>query len=311
MTDSESKVILIHRRTRLENLIAKYNTVEQARFYLEHLGANFDDYQHEHITYRKVIARAESELRTLARVQTVEREFLPNFIFGPKDIVVAIGQDGLVANTVKYLSGQALIGINPDPKRWDGVLLPFEANDIVSVTRDVIADRRPMKNVTLAKAELNNGQQLYAVNDFFIGPKSHASARYEIQLGNQREFQSSSGIIVSTGLGSTGWLQSLIAGAEGVAGSSMSSELAKKVKGGFEWDAEYLMYTVREPFPSKTTGATLVFGNVTQSVPLNVTSLMPENGVIFSDGMEADFLEFHSGTRVVITIAEKRGRLAV
>lgn len=311
MTDSESKVILIHRRTRLENLIAKYNTVEQARFYLEHLGANFDDYQHEHITYRKVIARAESELRTLARVQTVEREFLPNFIFGPKDIVVAIGQDGLVANTVKYLSGQALIGINPDPKRWDGVLLPFEANEIVSVTRDVIADRRPMKSVTLAKAELNNGQQLYAVNDFFIGPKSHASARYEIQLGNQREFQSSSGIIVSTGLGSTGWLQSLIAGAEGVAGSSMNSALAKKVKGGFEWDAEYLMYTVREPFPSKTTGATLVFGNVTQSVPLNVTSLMPENGVIFSDGMETDFLEFHSGTRVVITIAEKRGRLAV
>ncbi|MFT7387173.1 MAG: hypothetical protein ACI8VC_000410 [Candidatus Endobugula sp.] len=32
----------------------------------------------------------------------VERNLLPNFIFGPEDIVVVIGQDGLVANPLKY-----------------------------------------------------------------------------------------------------------------------------------------------------------------------------------------------------------------
>ncbi|WP_283815061.1 MULTISPECIES: hypothetical protein [unclassified Bradyrhizobium] len=40
-------------------------------------------------------------------------------------------------------------------------------------------------------------------------------------------------------------------------------------------------------------------------------SLMPENGVIFSDGIEADRLDFNSGTEAQITVAEREGRLVV
>ena len=43
--------------------------------------------------------------------------------------------------------------------------------------------------------------------------------------------------------------------------------------------------------------------------PLILESQMAENGVIFSDGIEKDFLEFNSGTQVVIGIAEKKGML--
>jgi hypothetical protein len=38
---------------------------------------------------------------------------------------------------------------------------------------------------------------------------------------------------------------------------------------------------------------------------------MPENGVIFSDGIEADFLDFNAGTQATITLADKRGHLVV
>ena len=38
---------------------------------------------------------------------------------------------------------------------------------------------------------------------------------------------------------------------------------------------------------------------------------MPERGVIFSDGIEDDFLEFNSGTQAEIKIAEKTGQLVV
>jgi hypothetical protein len=68
---------------------------------------------------------------------------------------------------------------------------------------------------------------------------------------------------------------------------------------------------VREPFPSKTTGTSLVFGKVSRDEPLRIESLMGENGVIFSDGMESDFLAFNSGTEAVITLAEKRGHIVV
>lgn len=53
----------------------------------------------------------------------------------------------------------------------------------------------------------------------------------------------------------------------------------------------------------------LVFGRVTPKTPLILESRMAENGVIFSDGIEADFLEFNSGTQAVIDIAERKGVL--
>ena len=91
-------------------------------------------------------------------------------------ILSSLGQDGLVANTLKYLDGQHVIGLNPDPKRWDGVPLPFGVADLAGIVAEEIRGRRPVKSVTMAKATLNTGTELYAVNDLFIGPRSHISA---------------------------------------------------------------------------------------------------------------------------------------
>src|SRR5262249_40497092 len=125
---SDRKVVLVTRRTRLEDLVAKYLTEAQARFYVEHLGADFTDYQREHDVYQEQQHRTVQTLERWGRYQVIERSFLPNFIFGPSDIVVALGQDGLVANTMKYLDGHPLIGLNPDARRHDGILLPFSAD---------------------------------------------------------------------------------------------------------------------------------------------------------------------------------------
>jgi hypothetical protein len=70
-----------------------------------------------------------------------------------------------------------------------------------------------------------------------------------------------------------------------------------------------LFYTVREPYPSTATGANMVFGQITAKTPLQIVSNMPENGVIFSDGMEQDFLQFNSGSIVTIGIADQKGYL--
>ncbi len=309
---TENKIILVVRRTRLDDLIARFNTLAQAQFYVEHLGADFSDYQQEHEIYKKAVITAESQLRELGRVQVLDRDFLPNFIFGEQDIVVVLGQDGLVANTVKYLNGQHIIGVNPEPQRWDGVLLPFEVTDLRVVIPDVFAQCRPIKEVTMAQATLNNGQILYGVNDLFIGRKSHTSALYQIKIGSQQEQHSSSGIIVSTGLGSTGWFKSLITGATGVAQALFKGKrLNTDFDSRFPWDASYLHFTVREPFPSSTSATTLVFGKISANQPMSLVSQMPENGVIFSDGIENDFLEFNSGTTATVGVADKRGYLVV
>ena len=326
---TDNKIVLVTRPTRLAELVIRFNTVSQAKFYIEHQGADFTDYLREDETYHRALSAAQSELARIGRVQVVDRGFLPNFVFAPEDIVVTLGQDGLVANTLKYLDHQPVVGVNPDPERWDGRLLPFRIDDLLKVMPEVVAHKRPTKSVTMAKAALNNGQTLYAVNDLFIGPKTHCSARYVIRYGKASEMQSSSGVIVSTGMGSTGWLKSLLTGAAAVSQSAgpllaqklgnwdAATEQAGKgnalprlnVKTEFAWDADYLFYTVREPFPTKTTGTSLVFGRVTAGVPLILESRMAENGVIFSDGIEKDFLEFNSGAQAIIGTAERKGVL--
>lgn len=314
---SEIKIILVTRPTRVAELKRRFNTRMQAKFYVSHLGQDFSDYEHEDELYSAMLQRTRQTLDALGRVQVIDRSFLTNFVFGPQDIVVVLGQDGLVANTVKYLDGQPVIGVNPDPARWDGQLLPFRVTDLGKIFPEVLRGTRPTKAVTMAQARLNTGATLSAVNDLFIGPRTHTSARYIISLGNQQEQQSSSGVIVSTGVGSTGWLKSLLAGASGIQ-QNLGTDTAKQgqrtglaPRSEFAWDADYLCFTVREPFPSKTTQAGLVFGRIAPGKPLILESQMPEHGVIFSDGIEADFLEFRSGTRATITIAERKGRLVV
>jgi len=299
----ERKIVLVTRPTRLDDLVNRFNTVQQARFYVEHLGADFSDYLAEHSRYHEAVGEAEAILRGFGRVQRLERRYLSNFIFAAEDRVVVLGQDGLVANTMKYLHGQRVIGVNPDPARWDGVLLPFTCKDLAKILAE--ESKRKAKTVTMAEAKLNTGLALLAVNDIFIGQRSHVSARYRVAVGEKEERQSSSGIIVSTGFGSSGWMKSIYAGLRATGAQPAGFD------GTLPWDTERLHYFVREPFPSRTTQAGIVIGLIEAGAKLRVTSEMPENGTVFSDGIEADYLEFNSGTTVTISTAERHGQLVV
>ncbi|MBO4912224.1 MAG: sugar kinase [Butyrivibrio sp.] len=301
-----NKVVLIKRRTRYEELKRRYNTVEQARFYIEHLGADFSDYEREDKTYNAALENIRNLIRPCARLQEIDREYLPNMIFGKDDIVIAVGQDGLVANAMKYLDGQPLIGVNPDPARWDGVLLPFETGEIGKVLPKVINGTFDTKNVTMGKVETKDGQVLYAVNDFFIGVSNHTSARYNINYRNQVENQSSSGIIISTGFGMTGWHKSIMAEFVGIAkafGLNYVTELHA------DWGARQLIFQVREPYPSKFTQADIVFGKIMDNEKLVITSNMSENGVVFSDGVIDDTIDFNAGMEITIGVSDRIGRL--
>ena len=306
----ERRVVLVTRRTRLDQLIARYNTLGQAKFYVEHLGADFSDYLQENEAYAASLRVAVQALQTWGRYQIVDRSLLANFVFAPSDIVVALGQDGLVANTMKYLEGQPLVGLNPEPSRWDGLLLPFEPTDLGALLPGVAADQRDTRSVTMAEARLSDGQVLRAVNDLFIGPRSHTSALYELSHGAQTEFQSSSGLIVSTGLGSTAWLKSIVTGSLAIAGR-LGMPAAQGAWQPMPWEERALVFAVREPFPTRSSQATLVYGRVQADQPLRVRSRMPDNGIIFSDGMEADHLQFTAGMEAVIGPSGTTGRLVI
>ena len=307
MSRAERKVVLVTRRTRYDEVLARHQTLSQARYYVERMGGDFSEYEAEHLAYVGAQTMVVEVLAAHGRFQVVDRALVPNFLFAPDDVVIALGQDGVVANTLKYLDGHPLVGINPDPGRYDGVLLPFQAMDLARIFEDLLADRRPYKAISMAEAVLADGQVLRAVNDLFIGARSHTSARYQIEVGGRSEAQSSSGIIVSTGLGSTAWIKSIVTGAVAVA-AALGAQ-AQDRYAPLAWDAQRLRFAVREPFPSRSSQTSIVYGEIDARSPLNLRSLMGENGRIFSDGIEADFLEFNSGALATVRLAGQTGNL--
>lgn len=318
-------VILVIGKTRLEQMIERFNTKDQARFYIKHAGGDFEEYEQEHEEFHKSLKEVSLIASKQAKMKMIERKFLPNFLFSNRDVVVALGQDGLVANTAKYINGLPLLGVNPDLKRNDGILLPFSKDTFEHGLASVFSNRYNQKQVTMAQAATHDGQTLLAFNDLFIGPASHTSGRYKISYGAKSENQSSSGLIVSTGAGSTGWLSSVVNMSNGIQSSffnagknsfsenDIKSKESKSVKNEIHikmnWDEDRLAFVVREPFQSKHSQISLTAGYITEQVSLRLESHMPFNGVVFSDGIETDFLQFNSGSKLEITIAKQKANM--
>ena len=295
------KIVVVKRRTRLEELVERHNTIGQARFTISRAGGNFDDYANEHETYLRSLDSLVKQLPSGIKYQIIDRSFVPNYIFTDKDVVVTVGQDGLVANTAKYLTNQPLIALNPDPARFDGILLPFVVAEFSTLIFSVLEERAEIKSITLAEAKLNDGQRLLAFNDLFVGANSHVSARYRIKHRLSEENQSSSGVIISTGAGSSGWLSSIFRSASAIS-NFRGAEHVEALR--FDWDDSRLLFAVREPFTSKHSSSEIVMGFIEPNTELVIESQMPKGGVIFSDGIEADFLNFNSGSTVTISKAE-------
>src|SRR5690606_10886883 len=156
--------------------------------------------------------------------------------------VIIIGQDGLLANAAKYVNGRPMIGVNPDPDRYDGALLPFTVDSSLNIVDHVIKGNYEYRDVALAEARLNDGQRLLAFNELFIGIEDHTSARYRIAFNGKEEDQSSSGIIVATRSGSTGWLSSLYNMANGLIKAPKENVRIAKPLSDHE-----LQFVVREP----------------------------------------------------------------
>jgi NAD kinase len=302
------KIVIVTRRTRLQELVERFNTHSQAKFYIEHAGGDFRDYEREDDAYRAALDVLRRSLDFELPQQLVDRSLVPTYQFQKEDIVVTLGQDGLVANTAKYAGVQPIVAVNPEPARFDGILLPFLPSQARGALGQVLEAKAKLREVTLAEVKLSDGQRLLAFNDLFLGARSHVSALYRIVCGKRSETQSSSGVLVSTGAGSTGWISSVFNMASGVAGFCGGGA----VKGiRMPWEDRRLLYVVREPFISRHSQAGIVAGTLEAGEELVLESLMPSGGAIFSDGMEADFLQFNSGAIAHVRAAEQRAHLVV
>ena len=297
------RIIVITKKTALEELLARHHSRGQVTFFLERRGSSIKEYGVSDDRYRAALDIVQRSLPRDSPREIVPRELVPNFLFRETDLVIALGPDGLAVNVIKYLASQPLLTVNPDPERIDGVLMHFRPEEVAGMVTAMLRGDYRTETITLAEARTNDGQTLFAVNDFLIGRRDQISARYTLRYGDIFERQSSSGVLVATGTGSTGWMRSVITGAQCI----MRTRGEPVVP--FPPDSRYLLFVVREPFPSKYTSTQTVIGQMGSGEALEITSEMPEGGAIFSDGVPEDAIEFNAGSSVTIRLAEKTAHL--
>ena len=84
------KIVLITLKTRLEELIERFNTREQAKFYIEHAGGDFSAYLLEHDAYRKSLESVRRAIETGLKIQVMDRGLVPTYLFAKNDVIVTL-----------------------------------------------------------------------------------------------------------------------------------------------------------------------------------------------------------------------------
>ncbi|PRH79825.1 hypothetical protein C6N75_07415 [Streptomyces solincola] len=294
------RAVLVHRRTEYEELLARHGTHGQAAFFLSSRGRSIDEVVRRHEHTARALREVAAAVPLTWRSTRVERADLDRFLFAPEDVVVVVGQDGLVANTAKYLDGQPVVGVDADPGRNPGVLVRHRRADAAALLRAAVAGGGRAEELTMVEAVADDTQRLLALNEVYLGPPGHQTARYRLgggADGDPGEAQASSGVLVGTGTGATGWLRSLWL--ERGSAAVLPAPCDRR-----------LLWFVREAWPSPATGTSRVAGELGPGQGLRLT-VESDRMVVFGDGMEADALELTWGQSVRLGIAETSLRLVV
>ncbi|MCK9921940.1 hypothetical protein MXD61_08590 [Frankia sp. AgPm24] len=306
------RAVLVHRRTEYTELIARHGTRGQAEFFLRTRGRELAPVQAADEATRAARQAVTAAIPAHWRRGEVERADLDRFLFAPDDVVICVGQDGLVANVAKYLDGQPVLGINADVGRNPGVLVRHPPAAAAGMLRALTGEdaARPggsARDLTMVEAHSDDGQRILALNEVYVGDPGHQTARYVLRVpaaavteaavteaaaGLVAERQASSGLLVGTGTGATGWCRSVWAQRGG------EIDLPAPTAGALAW-------FVREAWPSPETGTARTQGGLTGAARLEVL-VESDRMVVFGDGIESDAIELSWGQRLTVGVAQRR-----
>ena len=287
------RVVIVHRRTEYSELLDRHATRGQAEFFLASRGRSIEEVKARHDQLEASIALVSRSLADDTRQGRVERSDLDRYAFAPEDIIVIVGQDGLVANVAKYLTGQPVIGIDPEPGRNAGILVTHSADDAGALIAATVAGRAAVNPRSMVRATLDDGQSLVALNELYFGDEGHQSSRYVVTVpGGASERQSSSGVIIATGTGSTGWAASIAS--DRALGDTLPSA-----------DSSALSWYIREAWPSRSTGRELTAGVLAAGEQLTF-EVESDSLVTFGDGIEVDYLAVGWGQRLTVELSDRR-----
>lgn len=213
------------------------------------------------------------------------RDRLRKAYFQNKDLVIAVGGDGTFLRAAHFIDEQPLMGVNSDIKNKEGFFMKADKNNFGKKLKNVIKNKFVIKKLPRLEAYINNKKvDVLALNEFFIGAqKAYHAAKYVIKIGNEKELQKSSGVLVTTPSGSYAWAKSC----------------CSKV---LPLDSKKFQFVVREPYEGEVfKNYKLKYGVLDENKKFSIASEMLD-GIIVADSVSREY-SFKAGSKSIIKLS--------
>jgi len=150
------------------------------------------------------------------------------------DFVISIGGDGTALSASHFLEEKPLLTVNLSPESSVGALTTLAVDNLAEKLAEIKSGKFKTEKLERIDVKINGKNAEHpALNDVFVASeKAYHISKYKIKFNGKEETQNSSGLIFSTGTGSTAWFKS-------AGGAPFSPQ------------ARFIRMIVREPYKGK------------------------------------------------------------
>lgn len=283
------KIALVPKLTKVEWDMKRLNLTErELKEFYDKQGLNtmviFDSHQIQKQGLNKIKS-------IFPEIETVERDKCTRESMKPFDIILAYGGDNHFQYIAHRLTSQIILGVNSDPDRSDGALTSIAINELELYKERILNKKFSIEEWTRLKVQTNGTIiEDLAISEVFIGEEKRFNmSRHILELNGQKEEQKGSGLIVSTGTGSTGWYN-----------SAHQHQVNNQVKFPRINKMAYFMLT--EPFRGKHHSYKNAIGQFGEHEKLIVTSLSDTQGILAIDSLT--IIPIKEGSKITIELGE-------
>ncbi len=255
-----------------------------------------EEYKKEGVDYEYILQSHERQLQSRA----LAKEIFPNALIIQKDnltkenikkvdITIALGGDNHFQYVSHFIENELILGVNSDFLSSEGVLLSGTTNNLELISNRCNNDDYIIEKWTRINVIINKKQVTRATCDIFVGEaERHLTSRNIIFYNGLTRQQKSSGILITTGSGSTGWYNS--------ASRFIDEEPI------FDPKSKYAKFIVTEPYKGSLTDYSLIKGKIDNDKILKINSLNSNNGRVIADSLE--IFNFNRGNFLEVEISD-------
>ncbi len=284
-----SKIIIVRRWSKLEWELHKKNTTQEKILdHYEKMGLK-DKKWSSHLDQMNSFNKLEAFLNY---PKVLEGEPLQKADLCGMQLVIILGGDGYFSYVSHYIDDQLVIGVKADPKKSSAVLYELDVDDFINFYPMLLQGNFTIANWTRLRAVINAKPiKELSLSDIFVGARlSVDMSRYVIYYKGVQEEQKTSGILVSTGTGSTGWWKKL-------------NLTQQRRMGTFARTSRTARFVVRDEPSSRLSGYKIVSGKIKPDEVLKIRSLV-DDGVVSPDSYSSLMYPFPAGDTVEISISD-------